>query len=801
MKSRYRLLLTTALLALTLGSAQAISYKGDGAIENASGGWASPTPDIFRTACLICHGGAMGPDKSSYLMTGHKNMLRKVTPGSPWAGADGTLYGTGDPGAYGQPVLFDWIAGTVSSTDSPPSISGGSQIYYIFGGWMDPTQLNTIFNGGFTGEISGDYGVQFPGGNYDCGRCHTTGYRFDNTGPEPTTYNGTPITDAQFSRYPTDYTTGTSSWYLTSVQCERCHRDIANEAGGHNCYIGGPTYIYSVAQYGTNINGSYNATYIYSWSCWAAGGSWTVVVPTLQEATALCIECHRQESADTSNNMITLSTDLAISGNSCSDGTSPDYPTCVANAGTWTAPFFDSEPGQTFLNSPHARFTGTMAQTTQNSPDLSVSMTGSYNSDFKDSLSGENKGCTGCHDVHQSIVPAVNASSPIVNKCTTCHTGGGSAPQVVVANILHPQTTGTPFENMAKDPESPCIICHMQSGAGTPIYHLMRINVDPSYSTFPPATYGPQIGNTASDGKIAAVWSDLDMACGQCHGGSAGSGATQNGAPYFDKATLAGYAANIHNNQAVNPSFTVSHGTNTMTAIVNASGSTCNGSNANCTAYSWNWGDGTPNGSGVTASHTYTNGAGEKVITLTVSQGVVSESRSEPFNAIAPPVAPVASGTISVSGWTYSLTDTSTGATAVNVSWGDGLNSTGCLATTCSHTYLNPGNYTITQTALNSTGQANVATYPANIAYLAISGKVTLHDGVTAVQGAGVILKLSGVIKAIVYTNSLGIYTASNLKPGTYSVYVSKAGDTFAVPAIASVSAPNASANVVAVSP
>ncbi len=417
---------------------------------------------------------------------------------------------------------------------------------------MDPTQLNTIFNGGFTGEISGDYGVPFPGGNYDCGRCHTTGYRFDNTGPEPATYNGTPITDAQFSRYPTDYTTGTSSWYLTSIQCERCHRDVANEAGGHNCYIGGPTYTYSVAQYGTNINGSYNAAYVYSWSCWAAGGSWTVVVPTFQQATALCIECHRQESADTTNNVITLTTDLMVSdGGSCSDGTSPDYATCLANSATWNwAPFFDASAGQTFLNSPHSRFSGTIAQNVQNSPDLSVSMTGSYSSNFRDSESGLNNGCNGCHDVHQSTVEAVGATAPISTRCADCHTGtAGNAPKVDLAYINHRSGVGTPLENQSTDPSSPCIICHMPDA-----YHLMRISHDPNYSTFPTAAQfyvGQQTtANTASDGILAdAVWNDLGLACGQCHGG--GTSPTDNpplpNVPWESTATLASVANGIHN--------------------------------------------------------------------------------------------------------------------------------------------------------------------------------------------------------------------------------------------------------------
>ncbi len=62
-------------------------------------------------------------------------------------------------------------------------------------------------------------------------------------------------------------------------------------------------------------------------------------------------------------------------------------------------PFFDASMGQAFLNNPHTRFTENLAQTEQNAPDLSVIMTGNYNSAFQDSSTGKNKGCDGYHDV------------------------------------------------------------------------------------------------------------------------------------------------------------------------------------------------------------------------------------------------------------------------------------------------------------------------------------------------------------------------------------------------------------------
>lgn len=614
MKSRSILLSLTLLLSVMLtlflvsSYTGAANYKGDGAIPNGNGGWAQP-PVTTQTTCLECHGsganhyqcGGFCPDptnvrdKSSYLMTGHKNMLRKVSPGSPWAGADGTLYGTTDA-HYGSGSTYDWIAGTVDWWAQTSlgifSDMGAKQLFYIWGAWIDPGQLNTALDGGFTGEQN------LPGGgNYDCGRCHTTGYRFDASGPEPTTYNGTPITDAQFSRIPSDYTTGTSSWYLTSIQCERCHRDVANEAGGHNCYIG------SV----------YNPTYTSYSSCTGAGGTWTVVKPTFENVTALCIECHRQdyfvdpttgaETYDTTNQIISLSTDLKVGdGGSCSDGVSPDRPTCLATIGnTWSyAPYFDASMGQAFLSSPHARFTGTLAQTAQNSPDLSVAMTGTYNSAFQDSSTGKNLGCTGCHDPHQSTVEAVGALKPIVKDCTNCHT---------TSTIKHPRGQGTPIPTgTSADFPKACQICHMFNS-----YHFFRISVDPNYSTFPTETQfyvaGQTTANTAPDGKLSgAVWMDVDFACGQCHGGGVNGSDANSGATPRSKEYLARAAKGMHGKQDAQPIAAI-------TAPPTITGHTVsfidNSTDAEDPQYDLliavNWGDGTisTGHAGGTFSHTY----------------------------------------------------------------------------------------------------------------------------------------------------------------------------------------------------
>ena len=202
---------------------------------------------------------------------------------------------------------------------------GSQNMYYIFGGWMNyggssnpaNTQLGTIFNGGFTGE-------QYPKGNFDCARCHTTGYSFDASQAEPSLIGPsgtwTTITDAQFSRVPSDGyvapgTTGTSSWAATGVQCERCHAA--------------------------------------AWSNGAHGyGPLQATQPQFEAATALCMECHREETITRANNntipptagsITPVSTMQTLDLGYCSDLSGSAYSICTGNsANTWIfKPYID----------------------------------------------------------------------------------------------------------------------------------------------------------------------------------------------------------------------------------------------------------------------------------------------------------------------------------------------------------------------------------------------------------------------------------------------------------------------------
>lgn len=606
--------------------------------------------------------------------------------------------------------------------------------------------------------------------------------------------------------------------------------------------------------------------------CEDAGGHWTGNNGNRgQIITNLCMNCHRQET-----------------GGLPYDSTNP---ATALKVGPYhgTVPFLSHPHANQFLNSPHAKFTGTFAQIPTGK--FNYAMTGEYKSFYmtEGEAAGTGNGCTGCHEVHTSIV---TGDSPFREECTECHAKD-------LGSMLHPGGTGTPMENLA-DPMEACVSCHMPEGE-----HLFRINVDPLYKTRPTASMTTTANaNTAPDGDYAAaVWVDLDSACGKCHGGGVANVVTTGsitagtklltvpngalftgeqrieikgaGSPYYDddpghtkfnddfstyvvsvagnvvtlagnatktvtnavveqnpvkngagyktKATLAVDAKAIHNDKPyVTFAYNLTVG-NSLQVNVDASFSTCSGDLANCDAFEWSWGDASPDGSGVTASHTYAV-AGTYNIKLTVHEYGVSEgSVTKSIRTFAVDTPPAAGGTdcasiINPNTWVATLVDNSTdnnGVKQVTVNWGDGGTMGNAVDTTAPYsligtiftrTYLNASaGVVIKQTAYDTKGQTNVRTCAAvPLTYFTISGGVYRSNGTTPVPSATVVIKKGTTTVKTVYTNSLGLYSATNLKPGTYTVTVTKAGFTFAAAPQASgiVIGPNATVtNINAVTP
>jgi hypothetical protein len=543
-----------------------------------------------RAGCLECHNAGSQRNryaerwKETYLMTGHKNMLRKVTPGMNWAGPDGHVY-TGAAG--GQTI--DFTTGTATGT------YGTKTLMYIFGDWMAPAPdgLDTVVDmGGGVAKYNGT-------STYSCAACHTTGWSNSTAGLcslsskttqaacesaggtwyPSTGIQGTPGAEplASFPSYASGIT---GKWDRDGIQCSRCHATTFPT-------VYAPEY--------TTQDACVAAGYVWSSStgCAVTGGHNNATIILGQNVTNLCFGCHQgiAKTADGTG----ADADLNLTGK-------------IPVKNTATAPAYVPEYsghviGNMFLNSPHARFSGTITPNKLGKYDLTTNDKSQYASTFngwicRSGTGGVGSGsilktyvnpstgaaeiiktsancstaggqwvasggssattpttqgsCTTCHDVHQSMVPEVGAAEPLVRECTTCHVDqvamypGLSA----ITNIRHPAGTGTPRENEGTAPASPCEICHMPkaTSGGFPS-HLFRISVDPAYSTFPTSAEflgnTKKIANTASDGTFTnAVWTDLDLACGQCHGG----GASGSGAKVYPltKKQLAKYAKGMH---------------------------------------------------------------------------------------------------------------------------------------------------------------------------------------------------------------------------------------------------------------
>ena len=204
--------------------------------------------------------------------------------------------------------------------------------------------------------------------------------------------------------------------------------------------------------------------------------------------------------------------------------------------------------------------------------------------------------CMTCHDVHWSLDSTDPEAEPIRRECTTCHvnpgTSASAATQIDLATIKHPGGIGTPLEHQAAAPYESCEICHMPRSSATGArMHLWRVNTSSTFTTM-----GATQANTAAEGTYAnAAWVDLDRACGQCHGGSAGASATKNGAMYFDKPYLSFLATGMHSqlSQLAPTAAYTSLVTNTGLAVSFTDNSSDNNGQAqNTLAVSVNWNDG-----------------------------------------------------------------------------------------------------------------------------------------------------------------------------------------------------------------
>lgn len=702
--------------------------------------------------CLHCHSylsQANGPAerfKDSYLKTGHKNMLRTVTAGKPWAGPDGVAYTT--DGTVG----IDFSTATVT-----PS---GKKLFYIYGDWMiaAPTLVyeNTVGNNTST---------------YSCGACHTAGYSDAslvctvnptvNTSAGACTAAGGTLTASAAPGVESIGTTGftpaqpaatfpslnlgtlSPKWDLNGIQCARCH----------NAAIGKVVDTQIAAS-------AYKTTQ-------ATSGGMGALTATNQGRTDLCFGCHQSQAKVWPAGTTTTLDPTVI-------------PTGASHGAAYGRDFNGHVIGQSFLNSVHGQFTGTVALNAIGKYDLgglngaggiyaskfkgySCWQTASGNSpaktkntagdEIKDKASCEslygagawradNGGstsdpaykqgtCATCHDVHNSLFVDSQAEAALRKTCQDCHVNNATivatdaaAPQIDELAIAHPMGAGTPFDTTLY--ENACVVCHMATQAeanlnqNTIPAHVWRINTNASYNTFPTSAqfYGGScnVGNPGSfttppqyttsaactgasgiwtpttqnrnatmspDGTFAnAVWVDLDLACGQCHGGTLGSSNTHNGAMYFDKSYLAGIAPSMHSSSTVPP--TVGSTTPAISGLGVSFTDASSGSPA--PAIEVNWGDGQVSfgTAGDAFSHTYGSGGVFNILHTAASN---NQYASEFINV-----------TVTTTTGTFSITANSTATSVLFILKRNGLTvaTQTPVGTSAVFNGLSPNTYTVT---------------------------------------------------------------------------------------------------------
>ena len=671
--------------------------------------------------CLHCHSTtsqANGPaerQKDSFLKTGHKNMLRKVTAGQKMAGPDGIMYDTLGS-AYGMgysTITVTNALGTGTSqqqittggslnfgtTGNNDATANGKPLLYIFGDWMAaaPGGLDVVVNMSGAAKYNG-------GSDYSCAACHTEGW-------SNTTSTAGLCSKSSFTTN-LNCTSGGGIWTpLTGIQAIGTPGYAAKNPGDS---FPGITFG-SAGQWdndGISCARCHNATVPSVTAAQIAASAFPATAPTAGGMGALsaglfrnnlCFGCH-QSMAKTSNG---IGADVDLS-----------KPTALIVKNTATAPaytpgFSGHVLGNSFLNSPHARFTGAVAPNALGKYDLVGSLTSTvitaaanYNSTFKgygcwqsttnanpamtkadgteiktkaecDALwacsrpgyatsaactaagntwastwradtgsvtdvNGTQGTCATCHNVHNSLF--VEGQEGLRKECASCHENSvyaADVPGTFQADVInHPTTAGTPA---GINPADPCVVCHMPkpTSADFPM-HVWRINSDVNYSTFPTstefgigATATKKNANTATDSKgyANAVWVDVDLACGQCHGGSAGTSGTKHGAMYKTKAQLAAQATWMHAGSDCKTPTAASTITPVGTVVTLADTST------NATSVSINWGDG--NSAVMSAGSTTVHSYSTRVATYTIKQTATGNCDSFNTKIVKQLVAPV----------------------------------------------------------------------------------------------------------------------------------------------------------------
>lgn len=181
----------------------------------------------------------------------------------------------------------------------------------------------------------------------------------------------------------------------------------------------------------------------------------------------------------------------------------------------------------------------------------------------------------------------------------------------------------------------------------------------------------------------------------------------------FGNVSTVSHSIDITSGPVASFAFSPPHPQGNTSVSVDGSGSTDNG--GTITSYTWSWGDGSANSTGVTQSHTYTS-PGTYTIKLTVSDGTNNANTTHSVTVDALPVAafsvttahPTAGSPVAFSG----SASTEPGGSIVSYGWNFGDGSAAGTGATPSHTYSSPGMYTVGLTVTDQDG------YTASVSHL-----------------------------------------------------------------------------------
>ncbi len=187
------------------------------------------------------------------------------------------------------------------------------------------------------------------------------------------------------------------------------------------------------------------------------------------------------------------------------------------------------------------------------------------------------------------------------------------------------------------------------------------------------------------------------------------------------------------------PTASFSYTTNVGTVNVDGSGST--DTDGTITGYAWDFGDGSPAGSGKTTSHTYTKtGTYPVKLTVTDDKGG-TDSTTQNVSVTLPNVPPTASFSYTTNGTTANVDasgSTDSDGTITGYAWDFGEPSSGtntASGKTASHQYAAPGTYTVTLTVTDNSNATSTTSKNVMVSAVSFIANDTFNR--TATSGWG----------------------------------------------------------------